>query len=113
MIGTALDALEASGTLATARFAESFVRSRAAKGQGPMRIRAELAERGVADEDGAALLKNPDFDWAAAARAARAKRFGAALPREFKERARQARFLQQRGFDGAAVRAALELEDSD
>ena len=36
------------------------------------------------------------------------------LPRDYAERARQARFLQYRGFDSAQIRAALEFEaDSD
>jgi regulatory protein len=44
LIGATLDDLECSGTLAAARFAESFIRTRVAKGQGPTRIRAEFAE---------------------------------------------------------------------
>lgn len=114
LIGPTLDDLEASGTLATARFAESFIRSRVATGKGPVRIRAELAERGVADDaQGSGQLRDPDVDWVAAARAARTKRFGIAMPRDFKERARQARFLQQRGFSSAQIAAALELDDAD
>jgi len=114
LIAQTLDALERSGTLAAARFTESFIRSRVAKGQGPVRIRAELAERGVTQANGAELLHGADVDWVAAARTARIKRFGAAPPRDFKERARQARFLQYRGFDSGQIGAALELGgDSD
>jgi regulatory protein len=114
VITPALDALERSGALANARFTESFIRSRLARGQGPVRIRAELAERGVAAEQAAELLQGADVDWRAAARDVRRKRFGAAPPRDFRERARQARFLQYRGFDAEHVRAALELDaDSD
>jgi regulatory protein len=114
VIAPALDALERSGALAATRFTESFIRSRIARGQGPVRIRAELAERGVADEQAAELLRGGDIDWLAAARAARRKRFGAAPPSDFRERARQARFLQYRGFTPEQVRAALELDaDSD
>jgi len=113
LIATTLDNLEASGALANARFTESFIRSRVAKGKGPVRIRAELAERGVADAEGADLLCDPDVDWVAAAQAARTKRFGAVCPRDFKERARQSRFLQSRGFSGAQIAAALDLEDAD
>ncbi|HVJ29103.1 MAG TPA: RecX family transcriptional regulator [Gammaproteobacteria bacterium] len=40
----------------------------------------------------------------------RAKRFGPELPRDYAERARQARFLQYRGFDSAQIRAALEFD---
>jgi regulatory protein len=36
------------------------------------------------------------------------KRFGAEAPRDFKDRARQARFLEHRGFEGAQIRAAFE-----
>jgi len=114
VIAPVLDALEQSGVLATARFTESFIRSRLAKGQGPVRIRAELAERGVAEDQAAQLLRGDDVDWLAAARAVRRKRFGAAPPRDYRERARQARFLQYRGFTADQVRAALELNvDSD
>ena len=112
VIAPALDALEHSGVLVATRFTESFIRSRVAKGQGPARIRAELAERGVGDA--AELLRGGDVDWLAAARAVRRKRFGAEPPRDFRERAKQARFLQYRGFTADQVRAALELDaDSD
>jgi regulatory protein len=114
VVASVLDALEAGGALAAARFAESFIRSRAAKGQGPVRIRAELAQRGVNPAQTAELLRAAEIDWRAAARAARVKRFGAESPADFRERARQARFLQYRGFEHAEIDAALDLEvDSD
>ncbi len=114
VIAPALDALEHSGVLVATRFTESFVRSRITKGQGPVRIRAELAERGVAGEQASDLLRGGDVDWLATARAVRRKRFGAEPPRDFRERAKQARFLQYRGFTSDQVRAALELDtDSD
>jgi regulatory protein len=113
LIASALDGLERSGALAAARFTDSFIRARVAKGQGPLRIRAELAQRGVNEAEAAALLRDTGVDWPAVARAARAKRFGPSPPRDFKERARQARFLQYRGFDGDQVAAALEAAADD
>ena len=114
MIAAVLDRLEESGALADARFTEIFIRSRVAKGQGPARIRAELSQRGVAAAEAEQLLRSAEVDWAAMTRAARQKRFGSEPPRDYQERARQARFLQYRGFDSADVRAALELDaDSD
>jgi regulatory protein len=110
VIAPTLDDLEASGALATARFTESFIRARLASGKGPVRIRAELAERGVTE--GAEVLRDSGVDWVDAARAARAKRFGAALPRDFKERARQSRFLQSRGFNSAQIAAAVNVDES-
>ena len=114
IIVAALDELERSGALANARFTDSFVRSRIAKGQGPQRIRAELAQRGIADDDANDGLRAADVDWLATIRSVRAKRFGPELPRDYAERARQARFLQYRGFDSAQIRVALEFDaDSD
>jgi regulatory protein len=114
VVAAVVAALETSGALAEARFTETFIRSRVAKGQGPQRIRSELAQRGVADADVETALGDADADWLAAARAVRRKRFGADPPSDFRERARQARFLEYRGFSREQIRAALELDaDSD
>jgi regulatory protein len=92
------------------RFVEAFVASRIRRGQGPIRIRAELVERGVAAEAIAAVL--PDaHDWGALAREVRRKRFGAAAPAEFRERARQSRFLEYRGFTAEQIRGCFGAED--
>ena len=112
MIAETLDRLEQNGLLDGQRFMESFIESRAARGLGPVRIHAELAQRGIAANDAVAALKAAGQDWRAIARRVRAKRFGAERPVELKERARQARFLQYRGFDASQVDAALEAEDS-
>ena len=111
-IGPTLEELEASGVLVASRFTESFIRARVARGKGPVRIRAELAQRGVAGE-ASELLRDPDVDWIAAARAARAKRFGAEPPGDYDERARQARFLYQRGFNREQIAAALDFDVGD
>jgi len=114
VVGPVLDELEQSGALADARFTDVFVRSRLAKGQGPQRIRSELAERGIGDATADAVLRGSEVDWLETIRAVRRKRFGPELPHEYAERAKQARFLQYRGFDSAQIRAALELDaDSD
>ncbi len=114
VVAAVLDELTRSGALANARFTDSFVRSRIARGQGPQRIRAELAQRGIVSAEAANGLAAAEVDWLAAIRAVRAKRFGPEPPRDYAERARQARFLQYRGFDSAQIRAALEFDvDSD
>ena len=110
VVAPVLERLERTGALADARFTDSFVRSRIAKGQGPQRIRAELAQRGIADGEAEGVLRAADVDWLVTIRAVRAKRFGPELPRDYTERARQARFLQYRGFDSAQIRAALEFD---
>ena len=113
VVAAVVAALESSGALAEARFTETFVRSRVGKGRGPQRIRSELAQRGVADADVATALGDADVDWLATARAVRRKRFGADPPSDFRERARQARFLEYRGFSRDQIRAALELDGDE
>lgn len=109
MIREVLDELEREGLLSAGRFAESFVASRAARGQGPVRIARELAERGV--ESTRDWLDDARHDWNRLAREARRKKFGAALPSDYKEKARQARFLEYRGFSQDQIRRALGSDD--
>ena len=97
--------------LSDERFAESFVASRIGRGSGPVRIAAELRQRGVADELRESSLAAADENWPARAEAVRAKRFGRNKPRSFAERARQARFLQYRGFRGEHIREVLGEQD--
>jgi len=95
-----------------ARYAERFVAYRAARGQGPVRIRADLRALGLPGElIDAALAAGPDF--AALAAAARVRKFGARIPGEFKDKARQARFLQYRGFSADDIRSALGTVPGD
>ncbi len=108
-----LVALEDAGALSDYRFAEQFIRSREMRGQGPVRIRAELARRGVAADIVDSQLDAGDRRWFAAALAARQKRFGTALPDTYTERARQMRHLAGRGFTGAHVAYALGGDDDD
>ena len=114
LIVTTLDGLEAEGLLVEARFVEAFVRERARKGQGPVRIRAELLQRGIGEHQASAQLASPELDWSVLAREVRAKRFGTMSPESFEERAKQMRFLRYRGFEAAQIHAALDLAaDSD
>jgi len=97
-IEATLAALTADGLLSEERFLESFVGSHARRGHGPVWIRAALERQGIPGEVIREALEAADVDWDAAAEAVRVKRFGPAVPTDFRERARQARFLQYRGF---------------
>jgi len=107
LVDEVLNELQEENLLSDERFAESFISARAGRGQGPARIRRELRERGVAGVLADEALAGADADWMALARAVRVKRFGAAAPEGFPERARQMRFLHYRGFTEAQIRAAL------
>jgi regulatory protein len=102
-----LERLCAEGLLSDARFAEAYAHAHRLRGQGPLRIAAELRERAVPAEVIEACVDPLDRIWSELAQAARCKRFGSAIPQEFNERARQARFLRYRGFTEEQVRSAL------
>lgn len=99
------------GLLSDARFAEAYTASRLRTGKGPVRIRSELKQRGVAAVLIDVSLAGVDVDWCERAREVRARKFGATSPGDFHERARQSRFLQYRGFTGEQIRAAFDGAD--
>ena len=80
------------------RFTENYTRYRSNRGFGSQKIRQELNERGVAVELINDALYESNIDWFTLAVTARCKRFGEQSPNDFKERAKQQRFLQSRGF---------------
>jgi regulatory protein len=98
--------LIAERTLDDARFAASYAATRASRGLGPVRIGTDLRALGVVGELIEAALESA-ADWGARARAVRERRFGRELPRDWPQRARQARFLQYRGFSSDHIRSAL------
>jgi len=62
-----------------------------------------LRARGLDDDLISQSIAEFDAEWPVLARQVRAKRFGASLPADFKERSRQMRFLQQRGFTSEQI----------
>jgi regulatory protein len=111
LIEQVLAALAAESLQSDARFAESYINGARNKGHGLVRIRAALRERGVTDDLIAAQLADDPTDWLAEVERVRRKRFGSEIPRDAKEWARQARFLQYRGFSAEQIRKALKQED--
>ena len=93
--------------LSDRRFADAWVRGKAAR-FGTTRLRHELARRGVAPEtvDEAIDAECGEDDLARARAVWRAK-FRSA-PADAREWAKQARFLQSRGFAGDVIRKLLK-----
>ena len=99
--------LTADGLQSDQRFADSFVQSRINQGKGPVRIRLDLTQRGIADSTVEIALEEAAPDWYALAREQRIKKFGEVEPADFKEKARQMRFLQYRGFEQDHIQSAF------
>ena len=99
--------LAADGLVSDERFAEALVAVRVRKGQGPARIRTELQRRGVSRDLIRLHVDDAGQEWHELACEVRRKKFGAMMPVDFKEKARQMRFLEYRGFTSEHIRTAL------
>jgi len=99
VVAQALDELAARGLQSDGRFAEQYVHSRRNKGYGPVRIRGELAERGVADELISRELEAfGNEEWRSLMLQVVRHRFGDQPAEDRREMARRGRFLASRGF---------------
>lgn len=104
VIDLALDALAESGAQSDARFVGAYIQSRVNRGFGPLRIAAELRERGIGASD--SELRG-GYDWTELCRSLRDRRFGGASASTRREWQRRARFLYSRGFPESIVRQVL------
>jgi regulatory protein len=110
-IASVLADLAREGLQSDARFAEGYVFYRAGRGYGPLRIREELRQRGIAGDLIDTCLKEAETDWTARLAEVRRKRFGPRIPADLREQSRQARFLQARGFAIGDIRRLLRQGD--
>lgn len=101
-----LNELERAGHLSQRRFGESLLRRREQR-YGRLRIARELDEHRVDDSLRSSLLGELADSERERAFGVWEKRFGRA-PEDLKERARQYRFLAQRGFDGETISSVLK-----
>jgi regulatory protein len=102
-----LQTLERENLLSDRRFTESYVNYRSKKGFGPLRIKQELKETGISEALSLEYLDDSEF-WRSLAKNVREKRFGATPPRDYKDKARQLRFLQYRGFNNDQLRGLFD-----
>ena len=109
-ISAVLDELTALGLLSDERYAASYVRSHAAR-LGRSRLAHSLRTKGIStalatEQLATQLDSNADNDEFQRATALWARKFGK-VPADAKEWAKQARFLQYRGFSGDVIRRIL------
>ena len=92
IIDSAITQLTEQNYQSDERFAEAFILMRFNQGKGPVKIASELKLRGISS------FNLSDFDWFKSAKEIRKKKFGDLASSDFKEQAKQKRFLQSRGF---------------
>ena len=108
---TILDELEQKGYLSDERFARSRVRLRAAR-YGNARLAYELRSSGVSSELIDQALDDLGQSEGERARALWSKRFGQ-VAQDYKERAKQMRYLLARGFSMDVARKVVQADDFD
>ena len=115
-IKTVLDQLEQTGLLSDARAAAAYVRGHAAR-FGAAKLGHSLRAKGISAELIEAILAGQELGGELErARALWQRKFGrlpARAAKDVKEWARQARFLQSRGFSAEIIRKLLKSPDDE
>ena len=102
-----IEKLIANNLQSDARFIESYVNSRLHRGIGPLKLVAELRQRGIDDGPAHAYLDERSIDWFAHARAVYEKKYAGSPDGDGREQAKRARFLQSKGFPSDIIREIL------
>jgi regulatory protein len=100
LIDSVLDRLCEERLQSDMRYAEVYLYSRSQRLYGPVRIKAELRERGIAEDIIAAVFNAAAIDWSANVCRLEVNKFGHNPPIDLREKVRRIRFLQYRGFYG-------------
>lgn len=111
-IEAVLDRLHMQGLQCDERFAESYARSRYLRGDGPMKARASMQQKGLSSLLIQRSLNDEKFDWFLQASKVYLRKFGdnavALAKSDPKVRAKQQRFMASRGFTTDQLRAAMD-----
>lgn len=109
-IDATIERLEEINYLNDERFAEMFVRSRLSKPLGASRIHQELIQKGINSELAKTAIADADADWFELAKQLKERKFGEESTTDFKEKAKQTRYLLYRGFDFEQIKYALSVQ---
>lgn len=112
LVENVLNELTADKLLSEERYLESYIRSRASSGYGPLRIQQELLERGIDKTAIAQALSEADYDWYEQLKTVWQRKFNQ-LPQDQREKAKQGRFLLYKGFSIEMVTQLLNKKYSD
>ena len=98
--------LSQEGLQSDERFVEGYIAMRSRRGFGPLRIKAELGERGIVPE----LIEQfvQEYNWSDLIRVVRRKKFGQELPSNLQDQTKQMRYLYYKGFDVDLIKLALQ-----
>ncbi len=110
LVESVLQELTSLGLQCDERYARMLIRSRIARGQGPLRIEQEMKSKGLASVLINRVVQEVEVDWFELARGTRERRFGHNPPMDMKLKSKQYRFLQYRGFSAEQIQYAMNPE---
>ena len=94
------------------RFIESYIRGKRRKGIGPVRLKHELAQKGIESDLISDYLSDiSNEEWLHEINTQRIKKYGSQLPSDKKEIIKQSRFLYQRGYPVDLINQVLYSKD--
>lgn len=98
LIESVLMTIAEEGLQSDQRYLESFIRSRIQQGYGPLRIAQELKQKKITAEQFETLLDSRSPEWIERAKVVKDRKFSSGKAADQKEKAKQMRFLQYRGY---------------
>ena len=107
LVISVVDKLAEEGLQCDARFAESYTRMRVARGYGANKVRADLQTRRLDQSVIEEAVRSREVHWGSVALAALEKKFSTVIATDQKSIAKMQRYLYQRGFDMADIKAAI------
>ncbi len=107
----ALESLVKKGWLSDYRFTEAWIRHRIRGGFGRLKILSELNQKGIAPDLASNCIQQADVDWFALALKVRLKKYPKPWS-DYKEKAKQYRYMLSRGFEHDQIQYSFETQPS-
>ncbi len=108
LIELVLSGLQQDNLQSDSRFTEAYINHRINAGVGPFKISHEMRQKGIDEGLIETFLEPFAGEWEAMMSGLRVRRFGDSIPADYKQRMKQARFLQNRGFSPESVMRLLK-----
>lgn len=107
VIFSVINQLTQEGLQSDQRLAEALLRYRSNRGQGPLKIKAEMREKCIESALIEQIFDEANIDWFDLALRVLEKRYGDGSAVDASERAKRTRFLQQRGFSFDQIQTVM------
>lgn len=107
VIFSVINQLTQEGLQSDQRLAEALLRFRSNRGQGPLKIKAEMREKCIESDLIEQIFDEANIDWFDLALRVLEKRYGDGSAVDASERAKRTRFLQQRGFSFDQIQTVM------